>query len=90
MLIGTHSEALEFAAVRQEIRRGLGLMSRERAAVYRLHAAHCTELAQTISDPKGRLSLLEMSRMWLRLAEMIEAEQSAAAIAESDRAETSR
>jgi hypothetical protein len=59
-------------------------MSGEKAAVYRLHAAHCTELAQRISDPKGRLSLLEMSRMWLRLAEMSEAEQSAVAIAETD------
>jgi hypothetical protein len=65
-------------------------MSRERAAVYRLHAERCSELAQTISDPKGRLSLLEMSRMWLRLAEMIEAEQSAVAVAETDPAETAR
>ena len=60
-------------------------MSRERATVYRLHAAHCTELAQRISDPKGRLSLWDMSRMWLRLAELSEAEQSAVAIAETDR-----
>ena len=65
-------------------------MSRERAATYRLHATHCTDLAQRISDPKGRLSLLEMSRMWLRLAELTEAEQSAVAIAETDRAETTR
>ena len=64
-----------------------GLMSHEKAAVYRLHAAHCTELAQRIPDPKGRLSLLEMSRIRLRLAEMTEAQQSAAATVESYRAE---
>jgi hypothetical protein len=58
-------------------------MSREKAAVYRLHAAHCTELAQRISDPKGRLSLLEMSRMWLRLAELSEAVQSEAAVSDA-------
>jgi hypothetical protein len=62
-------------------------MSHEKAAVYRLHAAHCTELALRIPDPKGRLSLLEMSRIWLRLAEMTEAQHSAAATVESDRAE---
>jgi hypothetical protein len=58
-------------------------MSREKAAVYRLHAAHCIELAQRISDPKGRLSLLEMSRMWLRLAELSEAVQSEAAVSDA-------
>jgi hypothetical protein len=67
-------------ACRSASKDGAG-MSREKAAVYRLHAAHCTELPQRNSDPKGRLSLCEMSRAWLRLAELSEAEQSALAIA---------
>jgi len=86
--IGTQAKALRLS---QCIKRSMGAgMSCEKAAVYRLHAAHCTELAQRISDPKGRLSLWEMSRMWLRLAELSEAEQSAVAIAETDAPETAR
>ena len=65
-------QGIAFVAVHQKEASGAGV-PRERAATYRLHAAHCTELAQRISDPKGRLSLLEMSRMWLRLAELCEA-----------------
>src|SRR5262249_272813 len=47
-------------------------------------------VTQRISDPKVRLSLFEMSRRWLRLAELSEAQQPAVAIAETDRAETTR
>jgi hypothetical protein len=65
-------------------------MSPEKAAVYRLHSAHCTELAQRISDPRGRLTLLEMSRMWLRLAELSEAEQSPVANGKLTPSETAR
>jgi len=36
-------------------------MSRDSAATYRLHAAHCAELAQRISDPQARVGLLEMA-----------------------------
>ena len=67
-----------------------GQMSRERAATYRLHAAHCSELAQRFSDPQASVGLLEMAAAWLRLAELADAQQSAAAIAETDRAETAR
>jgi hypothetical protein len=75
-------QGIAFVAVQQK-KHGAG-MSRENAANYRLHAADSAELAQRISDPKGRLSLLEMSRMWLRLAALAEAEQSAAALGESE------
>jgi hypothetical protein len=36
---------------------------------YRLHAAHCVELAERISDAEGRLALLSMAQSWLALAE---------------------
>jgi hypothetical protein len=36
---------------------------------YRLHAAHCVELAQRIPEAEGRLALLAMAKSWLALAE---------------------
>jgi hypothetical protein len=42
-----------------------------KAAAYRLHAAHCADLAQGTSDRKGRATLLVMSLAWLRLAELV-------------------
>jgi hypothetical protein len=44
----------------------------ENAATYRLHAAHCAEIAQKSSDPEARASLTKMSVAWLRLAELAE------------------
>jgi hypothetical protein len=44
----------------------------ENVAAYRLHAAHCTEIAQRISDPRARATLIEMSIVWLRLAKLAE------------------
>ncbi len=44
----------------------------EKLAAYRLHAAHCAEIAQRTSDRERRVSLLKMSRAWLRLAELAE------------------
>jgi hypothetical protein len=41
----------------------------EFVARYRLHAAHCVELAERIGDAEGRLVLLAMARSWLALAE---------------------
>ena len=41
-----------------------------KAAAYRLHAAHCAEIAQGTSDREGRATLLMMSLAWLRLAEL--------------------
>jgi len=43
-----------------------------KAAAYRLHAAHCAEIAQGTSDREGRATLLMMSLAWLRLAELVE------------------
>jgi hypothetical protein len=34
---------------------------------YRAHAAECVQLAQQISDPKSKSSLLDMARAWLAL-----------------------
>jgi hypothetical protein len=45
------------------------LSADELVARYRLHAAHCVELAQRISDAEGRLALLAMAKSWLALAE---------------------
>jgi hypothetical protein len=42
----------------------------ENVAAYRLHAAHCAEIAQRSSDPEVRVSLTKMSVAWLRLAEL--------------------
>ena len=44
----------------------------ERAAAYRLHSAHCAEMAQRTADGEGMASLLLMSIAWLRLAELVE------------------
>ena len=46
--------------------------SSEKAAAYRLHSAHCAEMAQRTGDRDGRTSLLLMSIAWLRLAELAE------------------
>jgi hypothetical protein len=45
---------------------------RVKAAAYRLHAAHCAEMAQRAADHEGRASLVMMSSAWLRLAELVE------------------
>ena len=41
----------------------------ELMATYQLHAANCVEIAQRITDPESRLSLLAMAQSWLKLAE---------------------
>jgi len=48
------------------------MSSGEKAATYRLHAAHCAEIAHRSSDPQARASLTKMSVAWLRLAELAE------------------
>jgi hypothetical protein len=49
--------------------RGKALSADEVVARYRLHAAHCGELAERISVAKERLVLLTMAKSWLALAE---------------------
>jgi hypothetical protein len=44
----------------------------EAVARYRLHAAHCVELAERIPDAEGRLTLFAMAQSWLALAEQAE------------------
>jgi hypothetical protein len=44
----------------------------EKVAAYRLHAAHCAEIAQRSSDPDSRASLTRMSMAWQRLADLAE------------------
>jgi len=43
-----------------------------KVAAYRLHAAHCAEIAQRSSDPDARASLTKMSMAWQRLADLAE------------------
>jgi hypothetical protein len=45
------------------------MSANESASRYRLHAAHCYELAERMSDAEGRLALLAMAQSWLALAE---------------------
>jgi hypothetical protein len=42
----------------------------EMVAKYRLHAAHCIDIAQRIPDASSRLALLAMAQAWLALAEL--------------------
>ena len=44
----------------------------ELPATYRLHAAHCTEIAANTADIENKLTLLGMARAWLLLAEQAE------------------
>jgi hypothetical protein len=48
---------------------GDGMHPDELVATYQLHAANCVEIAQRITDPESRLSLLAMAQSWLKLAE---------------------
>ena len=48
---------------------GERMATNEFALRYRLHAAHCVELAERISDAEGRSALLAMAKSWLALAE---------------------
>lgn len=41
----------------------------ELATRYRLHAADCIKLAQSIAEAAGKLSLLDMAQAWIALAE---------------------
>ena len=45
---------------------------RERSATYRLNAAHCIEIAARTADTENKLTLLNMARAWLLLAEKAE------------------
>jgi hypothetical protein len=42
------------------------------AKEYRRCALDCAEMAKTIENPAHRLALLEMARVWMRLAEKSE------------------
>jgi hypothetical protein len=48
------------------------MSSSEKAATYRLHAAHCADIARRSLDPEARVSLIKMSATWLRLADLAE------------------
>jgi hypothetical protein len=47
-------------------------VSREDAAIYRLYAANCVEIAQKILDSDRKLFLLKMGQAWLQLADHAE------------------
>lgn len=44
-------------------------MQRAMVERYRSYAAKCVKLSNNISDPRGKLVLLEMAQSWLKLAE---------------------
>jgi hypothetical protein len=39
-------------------------------ASYRLYAAYCAEIAQTVTDSARKVALLDMAQAWARLAEL--------------------
>jgi hypothetical protein len=43
-----------------------------KAESYREHAAICSELAKAAKDAESKAILEEMSRVWLRLAELVD------------------
>jgi hypothetical protein len=47
---------------------------------YRAHAAECVRLAQQISDPQSKSSLLDMARAWLALVAQNEKNSTAATL----------
>ena len=51
---------------------GEAMAAGELPATYRLHAAHCTEIAANTADIENKLTLLGMARAWLLLAEQAE------------------
>jgi hypothetical protein len=46
----------------------------EAAAGYRLYAAYCVEIAQTVTDSARKVALLDMAQAWARLAEIADRE----------------
>jgi hypothetical protein len=48
------------------------MAARELSATYRLHATHCIEVAGKSADLENKLSLLNMARAWVLLAEQAE------------------
>jgi len=38
---------------------------------YRSYAAKCIKISRNVSDPAGKLILLEMAQTWLKLAELV-------------------
>jgi hypothetical protein len=58
--------------LRVERRMGDWMSGSEKVAAYRLHAAHCAEIARRSWDPETRVSLIKMSEVWLRLADLAE------------------
>ena len=41
-------------------------------ATYHLRSAECAEMAQQMADPARKLTLLNMARAWLELADRVE------------------
>jgi len=62
---------------------GMGMSPADLAARYREHAADCVKIAPGCSDPANKLSLLEMARSWLRLADHAEKNGDAIALPDS-------
>ena len=44
----------------------------EVAAVYRLYAVYCAEIAQTVTDSARKVVLLDMAQAWAKLAEHVD------------------
>jgi len=53
-------------------RRGCANGSPGAPAAYRLHAAHCVEIAARTADIENKLTLLDMASAWPLLAEQAE------------------
>jgi hypothetical protein len=59
------------------------MVATELAALYRLHAAQCVDLAQRFSDSESKLALLHMAQSWVFMAEQAEKNAGATPIYET-------
>ena len=50
--------------------RGMGMQCAALVERYRSYAAKCIKISRNVSDPTGKLVLLEMAQAWLTLAEL--------------------
>jgi hypothetical protein len=56
------------------------MVASEKAALYRLHAAKCIDIAHGSIDPESRLALLDMARSWRMLADQTDKNSQAATL----------
>ncbi len=53
-------------------------------ACYRLHAAHCLEIARELENPGRKIALLNMAQTWIALADQVEKAEGAVSAPQSN------